>query len=88
MIFMSHYCRNLFAGLDTAPDVSATDVLLIADRDRPEATLAGIAWSWLEVVALDRSPRYRGIAVVSSADAIGVPDAGIASYRPVTERFR
>jgi hypothetical protein len=87
LIDRRHYRRNLFAGLDTAPDVSATDVLLIADRDRPEVTLAGISWSWLEAVALDRSPRYRGIAVVSSTEAIGVPEAGIASYRPVTVRF-
>jgi hypothetical protein len=49
--------------------------------------LAGIAWTWLEAVALDHTLQYRGIAVVSSAEAVRVSAAGIASYRPVTDRL-
>jgi hypothetical protein len=84
LIDRRHYRRNLYAGLDTAPDVSEADVLLIADREQPAPALAGIAWAWLEAVALDRSPRYRGVAVVSRTDALYAHSAGVASYRPVT----
>jgi hypothetical protein len=87
LIDRRHYRRNLFAGLDTAPDVPAADVLLVADREQPEPALAGIAWAWLEAVALDRSPRYRGVAVVSHTDALHAHGAGVASYRPVTARL-
>ena len=87
LIDRNHYHRNLFAGLDIAPEVPDTDLLLVADRHEPESMMAGIAWTWLEVVGLDRSTPYRGIAVVSSADAISVTGADVASYRPVTGRL-
>ena len=87
LIDRRHYRRNLYAGLDTAPDVSEADVLLIADREQPEPALAGVAWTWLAAVALDRSPRYRGVAVISRTDALYTHGAGVASYRPVTGRL-
>jgi hypothetical protein len=87
LIDRRHYRRNLFAGLEAAPEVPATHVLLVADRAQPDPMLAGIAWTWLEAVALDRVPPYRGLAVASSADAIDVEGAAVASYRPVTGRL-
>jgi hypothetical protein len=87
LIDRRHYRRNLFAGLDTAPEVPVASVLLVADRERPETGLAGLAWTWLEAVALDREPPYRGLAVVSSVDARRVQGAAIASYRPVSGRL-
>jgi hypothetical protein len=87
LIDRRYYRRNLFAGLEAAPDVPETHVLLVADGAQPEPRLAGIAWTWLESVALDRVPPYRGLAVVSSADARGIGDTAVASYRPVTGRL-
>ena len=87
LIDRRYYRRTLFAGLDTAPDVSEGQVLLVVDHEQPVPMLAGIAWTWLEAVALDHAPPYRGIAVVSSAEAVRAPAAGIASYRPVTGRL-
>ncbi len=87
LIDRSHYHRNLFAGLDIAPEVPDAGLLLIADRDEPEPMLAGIEWTWLEAVGLDRSTPYRGIAVVSSANAIEVARIDVAIYRPVTGRL-
>jgi hypothetical protein len=83
-----YYRRTLFAGLDIAPVVSDTDVLLVTDRAQPEPTLEGIAWKWLEAVALDCTPPFRGLAVVSHADASHTLEAGIASYQPVTAQLR
>jgi hypothetical protein len=87
LIDRRYYRRTLFVGLDTAPDVPEAQVLLVADREQPTPVLAGIAWIWLEAVALDRSPPYRGVAVVSSAEVVRASAAGIASYRPITGRF-
>ena len=87
LIDRAQYHRNLFAGLDSAPEVPDTGLLLVADRDEPEPLLGGIAWTWLEAVGLDRSTPYRGIAVVSAAHATRVPRADVASYRPVTGRL-
>ena len=88
LIDQRYYRRTLFAGLDIAPAVSDTDVLLVTDRVQPEPTLGGIAWTWLEAVALDCAPPFRGLAVVSHADARRVQGAGIASYQPVTAQLR
>jgi hypothetical protein len=87
LIDRRHYRRNLFVGLEAAPDVPETHVLLVADRDQPEPMLAGLAWIWLEAVGLDCTPPYRGLAVVSSTDARHAQKAVVASYRPVTGRL-
>jgi hypothetical protein len=84
LIDRDQYHRNLFAGLDIAPEVPDMGLLLVADRDEPEPLLGGIAWTWLEAVGLDRSTPYRGVAVVSSAHVTRVPRADVASYRLVT----
>jgi hypothetical protein len=78
----NHYHRNLFAGLDSAPEVPDTGWLLVADRDEPEPMLGGIAWTWLEAVGLDRSTPYRGVVVVSRGGETPIiatqPDRGEA----------
>jgi hypothetical protein len=87
LIDQRYYRRNLFAGLDAAPDVSGTSVLLVADCEQPEPDLAGLAWHWLEAVGLDRLPPYRGLAVMPNTDLERVHGREIAIYRPVTRRF-
>src|SRR5713226_5619980 len=52
--------RNLFEGLDAAPDVPMGGILLVADRAAAGPATPGIVWLW--AVGLDRSTPYRGIA--------------------------
>jgi hypothetical protein len=82
--------RNLFEGLDAAPDLPAGGILLVADRGAVEPAREGLVW--LRVVALDRSVPYRGIAVFSdlaAARAAGARLGGAVSfYTPMTETFR
>lgn len=82
-----HYHRNLFDGLEAAPDVAEDYVLLVADRDRTGAGPRGITLTWLKAVGIDLSTPYRGIAVIqrAAAEALGA-DGGIGVYRPVTPR--
>jgi hypothetical protein len=55
--------RNLFDGLDTAPEVPAGSVLAVADRAAPDRK----GLTWLRIAGLDRSTPYRGIAVFPDA---------------------
>lgn len=88
LIDRQYYRRNLFAGLDRAPEVGEGQFLLVADRDRPEPKLAGIEWHWLECAGIDRSTPFRGIAVVDAApDRRGAHPGGIAVYAPASARF-
>jgi hypothetical protein len=87
LIDRRHYRRNLFAGLDRAPAVDRAHVLLVTDKSEPEARLAGIDWTWLECVAIDRSTPYRGIAVVDHATPRTLDlTPGIACYHPAGVR--
>jgi hypothetical protein len=80
--------RNLFAGLETAPIVPATSVLLVADWPEPGPQTDGIVW--LRAVAIDSSVPYRGIGIfpdIAAARAVADSLAGAALYVPVTKRF-
>ena len=85
LIQKQHYRRNLFEGLDAAPDVAGDCVLVVADRDSP-AEIPGVALTWLAAAGLDRSTPYRGIAVVKRSAADALAGGGIGFYRPVTAR--
>jgi hypothetical protein len=80
--------RNLFDGLDTAPIVAASAMLLVADRPEPSPSIEGIIW--LRAIAIDRSVPYRGIGVfanVGAAREISDRLDGAALYLPVTKRY-
>jgi hypothetical protein len=85
LIDAKHYRRNLFEGLDGAPEVGENERLLVADRPRPEPNLLDLPWAWLECVGIDRSTPFRGIAVVSREVAEArLPAHDIGLYSPVT----
>jgi hypothetical protein len=86
LVDRQYYQRNLFEGLEHAPQVAADQHLLLADREHPAAIVAGVEFTWLKCAGLDRSTPYRGLAVVDAARLLPL-DAAIAVYRPVTPRF-
>jgi hypothetical protein len=87
LIDRGHYHRNLFAGLDLAPAVAFDQVMLIRDAAEPREA-PGIAFAWLEAVAVDKSTPYRGIAVMPVQRAAALPQHhDIACYLPVTHVF-
>jgi hypothetical protein len=80
--------RNLFEGLDAAPEVPMGGILLVADRAVADPAVTGIVW--LRAVAIDRSTPYRGIAAfpdLASARHAALRLGGAACYTPMTERF-
>jgi hypothetical protein len=88
LIDRRHYHRNLFDGLERAPQVSPGGILFVAVRDAPTAAEGMV---WLRSVGLDRSTAYRGLAVLPDAAAARRLAAGLGGpvglYRPITERF-
>jgi hypothetical protein len=86
LIDRRYYKRNLFSGLDYAPQVAETQCMLVADRERPEGALGGIEFIWLKCEGIDRSTPYRGLAVVDT-DKVPAFDATIAVYRPASPRM-
>jgi hypothetical protein len=83
LIDRAYYRRNLFEGLDAAPEVPQDHGLWVADRPSPVLVLKDIDFTWLKSVALDRSTPYRGIAVVPpGADESLARDAGVGVYKP------
>ena len=84
LIDRRYYRRNLFTGLEVAPDVHDMELLLVADRRQPDPELMGTEWTWLEAVALDRSPPYRALAVASQTEGGHIRGRDVARYRPVT----
>jgi hypothetical protein len=85
LIDRRYYKRNLFAGLDHAPQVADDALMLVADRERAEGSIAGIVFTWLACVGADRSTPYRGLAVINAA-ALPALDTTVAVYRPASPR--
>jgi RimJ/RimL family protein N-acetyltransferase len=77
--------RNLFDGLETAPEIPEGGVLAIADRAAPE-DIADI--TWLTAAGLDHTTPYRGVGVFPDvATARRATQGRAALYRPVTARY-
>jgi hypothetical protein len=81
--------RNLYAGLETTPEVAPDGHLILAEGDaKVPPALAGTT-TWLEGVGLDRSKPRRGIAVLA-AGTLGARHfghAGVTIYRPIMPRI-
>ena len=80
------YRRNLFDGLAAAPVVNDDQVLLVADRDAPDAALNMAPFVWLAVAGIDRSTPYRGLAVIHKNELPALP-ADVAIYTPASKRY-
>jgi len=85
LVDRQYYKRNLFEGLPRAPQVADNHCMLVADRDETQGRVAGLEFTWLKCVGIDRSTPYRGIVVVAAAPP-HVP-ADVAVYEPVTPRI-
>jgi RimJ/RimL family protein N-acetyltransferase len=73
--------RNLFDGLDAAPEVEPGQILAVSDRAAPDRK----NFTWLRAGGLDRTTPYRGIAVFPDAAAARRAVGGaVPLYRPMT----
>ncbi len=85
---VTNWKRNLFAGLEAAPEVPEGDrLVLIDDPAAPEG--APLDTVWLEIVGLDRTSARRGLAVVDAATGERLLREGeriVGVFKPITRR--
>ena len=67
------WIRNIFAGIDVAPEVRPGERLISIDADRALDDLPGVALQWGRSVALHRTTSLRGLAAVAAATAQQLP---------------
>jgi hypothetical protein len=92
LIDRRHYRRNLFEGLDRAPEVADGQVMLIEDlQTMPDGDAAGASGGAsghvLRSVGLDQSTPFRRLQVLADDAAAGAGDASVAVYLPASQRF-
>ena len=61
---VANWKRNLFAGMETAPEVAAEARVVLLDEPAAAADAPGVEFAWLDCVGLDRTADRRGVAVV------------------------
>ena len=82
------WLRNVFDGIDVAPDVPADASLVTVDAERAHDALPGIALAWGRSVALHRTTPFRGLAVVPRTQARELASRpGLTVYEPHGERL-
>jgi RimJ/RimL family protein N-acetyltransferase len=85
LVDKTQHRRNLFDGLEAAPEIPEGGVLAVADRNAPEPA---DGMTWLASAGLDGTTPCRGIAVFADVAAARRAVGGKAAlYRPVTARY-
>ena len=64
---VSNWRRNLFAGMEAAPEVSPAQCLVLTDDPAAADAIPEAEFAWLEIAGLDRTTERRGLAVADSA---------------------
>ena len=62
---VTNWDRNLFAGMEAAPEVLAEECLVMLDDPAAAHTVSGADFAWLDIVGLDRTTTRRGLAIVN-----------------------
>ncbi|MGI9386064.1 MAG: hypothetical protein ACR2OX_01410, partial [Methyloligellaceae bacterium] len=86
---VDNWDRNLFDGLEVAPEVPADSCLVVLDDPARAGEIAGVAFTWLDSAGLDRTVARRGIAVVDRAagEALAAENANaVRVFEPIIAR--
>ena len=71
---VTNWDRNVFSGMETAPDVSSEECLVVLDDPAVEGAVPGVAFTWIDIEGLDRTVARRGLAIVDRATGNGLAD--------------
>lgn len=86
---VTNWDRNLFTGMEAAPEVSIEQFLVILDDPAVSDEAAGAEFIWLDVAGLDKTVPRRGFAVVDQefGAALVREKAGVVKvFEPITDR--
>lgn len=87
---VTNWRRNLFAGMEAAPEVATDKLLVLLDDPTGADAVPGADIAWLEIAGLDRSVERRGFAIVdwdTGADLARDEPAGLKVFKPITTRL-
>lgn len=86
---VDNWDRNLFDGLEVAPEVPSESCLVVLDDPARESEITDVAFTWLDSAGLDRTVARRGIAVVDRAtgEALAADKADtVRVFEPIIDR--
>jgi hypothetical protein len=86
---VTNWDRNLFTGMETAPEVSAEECLVMLDDPAAAHTASGADFAWLDIAGLDRTTKRRGLAIVDrgTGESLARDRAEILRvFAPITDR--
>ncbi len=66
--YIANWHRNLFAGIDVAPEVGPDACLVVSEDPAAAGRFPALAFAWMEACGLDRSVALLGIAVIGRAE--------------------
>jgi len=64
---VTNWKRNLFSGMEAAPEVAPEECLVMTDDPAAADAAPGVDFAWLDIAGLDCTTKLRGFAVVSSS---------------------
>lgn len=85
---VTNWDRNLFAGMEAAPEVSLEQWLILLD-DPAADTAPDLEFAWLDIAGLDRTTERRGLAIVDRATGerlLNSKPSLLRIYAPITHR--
>ena len=86
---ITNWHRNLFAGIDEAPEVAPGACLLVLEDCAAAGRFPDLDFAWMEACGLDRSAPRLGIAVAPRAigDTLAAAHTGVVRiYEPIMAR--
>lgn len=86
---VANWDRNLFTGMEAAPEVSTEELLVMLDEPAAANEARGADFTWLEIAGLDRTVPQRGLAIVDQETGAGLAREMaeiLRVFEPITDR--
>jgi len=86
---VTRWDRNLYSGMEAAPEVGADQLLVMVDDPAAGRAAPGVALTWLEIAGLDQTVSRRGLGIVELAAGADLARGRIANltvFEPITTR--
>lgn len=81
------WIRNLFEGIDAAPEIRDGEYLVSVDSESKNKELPGVPLTWLKSTGFHMTTPYRGIAVASNDQVEPMRgNNSVTVYQPITAR--
>ncbi len=87
---VTNWSRNLFIGMEAAPEVATDECLFVLDDPAAIRSVPDLLFAWLDIVGLDRTTPRRGFAIADRNTGETLASDGddrIRVFAPITSRL-